>query len=796
MSNVLLWLIAVEIIGLAALPLVYMLLPRLSDRGYGFSKAFGLLLVGYAAWILSALHLVPSIRITLVGLVALMAAGSAAVAYNRRGEMLAFLRERWRLIAVIEIVFIAFFLAWTLLRAYNPAIDHTEQPMDMAFLNASIEATMGQPEDPWFRGESISYYYFGYWMMGVLSELSGVASNYSYNLAMALVPALAAAGMVSLVVSVIRPRFDENRDDRRKLVMAVAGGIGAAMVLGAVGNLHGVLEFMRANAIGSQGFYDWVGIRGLDGPANPPTDSVFPSEFWWWFRSSRVIGGEGDYTIQEYPFFSYMLGDLHPHMMAIPLALLVAAFALDYFRRSGASESGLRKLGAWEYGTLAAMAVSLGGLAFTNFWDMPTCAALLIGAAALRAYRQPMDAPGADGSEVPAYDGAGAALGRMARAAVVPLLVVAIAVLLYLPYYLDLPSSVEGVGAVAVASRHLHTFIVWGVPLIFVAPFVVACFWQTTVDDDDWRLMTAISIAVAFLPFIAWMIVRLDSPTPTGNPIGRFVHILPLALLIAMAAWSAIHEAKTRGATGKAFALALATLALLLILGPELLHVNDSFGGQDERMNTVFKLYYQAWVMLAAVSGYSIYYWLTTRAGLVRPIRTLSTFWAVGALTLAACGLYLTAGMAATETGNFGREPTLNGLQYVERVRPDEYAAIAYVRDNVPEGSAMLESVGEWFDAGLISRSTGVPTIINWPGHELQWRGASDELGERQRDAATIYATTDADEARILLDKYDVEYVYVGPRERAAHDGAGLEKFGEFMDVAFERGDVRIYKMR
>ena len=779
MSNVLLWLIAVEIIGLAALPLVYALLPRLSDRGYGFSKAFGVLLVGYAAWILGALHLVQSVRVALFGLVALMAVGSAAVAYSRRGEMVEFLRERWRLIAVSEIVFVAFFLGWTLLRAYNPAIDHTEQPMDMAFLNASIEATLGQPEDPWFRGESISYYYFGYWMMGVLSELSGVASNYSYNLAMALIPALAAAGVVSLVVSVIRPRFDADGDDRRELGLAVASGIGAAIVLGVIGNLHGILEFMRANAIGSQGFYDWVGIRGLDGPAESPPDSMFPTEFWWWFRSSRVIGGEGDYTIQEFPFFSYMLGDLHAHMMAIPLALLAAAFALNYFR---SSDTDIRKLGARGYGTLAAMAIALGGLAFTNFWDFPTYAALLLGIAALKAYRRDDDA----------YDGAGATLGRMGKATLVPLIVIALAVLLYLPYYLDLPSSVEGIGAVAVTSRHLHTFIVWGVPLIFVAPFVVACFWQTTVDDDDWRLMTAISLAVAFVPFAAWMVVRLDSPEP-ANPIGRFVHILPLALLIAMAAWSAIHEAKTRGATGKAFALTLATLALLLILGPELLHVNDSFGGQDERMNTVFKLYYQAWVMLAAVSGYSIYYWLTTRARLVRPIRTLSTAWAVSALALAACGLYLTAGMAATETGG---EPTLDGLEYVNRVRPDEYAAIAYIKSDVPEGSAIVESVGEWFDAGLISRGTGVPTIINWPGHELQWRGASDELGERQADVATIYSTTDADEARILLDKYDVEYVYVGPRERAAHDGAGLEKFGEFMDVAFERGDVTIYRLR
>ena len=259
MLNVLLWLITVEIIGLAVFPLAYFLLPKLSDRGYGLSKPLGLLLIGYVAWILSVLHLLPSVRATLFGLVLLLAASSAVLLYIHREEMTAFLKRRWRLIAITEIVFLIFFLGWALFQAYDPAINHTEQPMDFAFLNASLESTFGQPEDPWLRGESISYYYFGYWMMGVVSELSGVASNFSYNLSLALVPAMAAAAVLSLVASMVR-------FDRGSLDTAVFAGIGAGLLLIVVSNLEGVLEFMYANAIGSQGFYDWLGIQGLDGP--------------------------------------------------------------------------------------------------------------------------------------------------------------------------------------------------------------------------------------------------------------------------------------------------------------------------------------------------------------------------------------------------------------------------------------------------------------------------------------------------------------------------------------------------
>ena len=786
MLNVLLWLVTVEIIGLAVFPLAYFLLPRLSDRGYGLSKPLGILLIGYAAWILSVLHLVPSVRLTLVGLLVLLAAGSGVLAYLHRDELTAFVKRRWRLIAVSEVVFLVFLLGWAVFRSYDPAINHTEQPMDFAFLNASVGSTVGQPEDPWLRGESISYYYFGYWMMGVVSELSGVASNFSYNLSLALVPAVAAAAVLCLVSSMVRY-------DRGSLDVAVIAGVGAGLLLIVVSNLEGIIEFMYANAMGSQGFYDWIGINGIDGPTDVPTDSWNPDEFWWWFRATRVIGTfsdgiELDYTIHEFPFFSFMLGDLHPHVSAIPFALLFAGFALNFFRTD---VTDLRKIGPWGYGTLAVMAVVLGGLAFTNMWDLPTYATLLIGITALKAY------PG-KWSEDGVREDIGAVLRRVGIAVIqAPLIVVALAFVLYLPYYLEFTSSVQGIGAVTTPSRYFHLFLVWGTLLVFVAPFIVACFWQTVVGPD-WRRMTVFSLVVAFLPFLLWLVVRLQSPASTEGPLGRFIHILPLAVLIGMAVWSAIHETKLRGPTGRGFALALAALGLILIMGPELMYVDDFFDDPRQRMNTVFKLYYQAWVMLAAVSGYSIYYWLAMRPRLTGRKRRLSTAWAIAAVVLVVCGLYYPAAAAATKVqeGGFASSPTLDGLAYVRNSRPAEYAAIEFIKDNLPGDAAIVESVGEWYEAGLISRSTGVPTVFNWPGHEIQWRGSTETIGDRQIDVSAIYTTSDPERARILLSKYDVDYVYVGPRERLAHDGPGLDKFPEFMDTVFQQDDVVIYKLR
>ena len=150
---------------------------------------------------------------------------------------------------------------------------------------------------------------------------------------MALIPALSAMGVFGLVYS-----LGACQAVRRRL--AALGGLAAAGLLGLAANLEGVLEFMRANGMGSQVFWNWVSIDGLDGASPTPAESWVPGDFWWWFRATRVINtydnGQGiDYTIQEFPFFSFMLGDLHPHVMAIPLGILFLAFSWNYMRSPG-----------------------------------------------------------------------------------------------------------------------------------------------------------------------------------------------------------------------------------------------------------------------------------------------------------------------------------------------------------------------------------------------------------------------------------------------------------------------------
>ena len=794
MLDALRWLITVELIGLAAFPLAFYLLPRLADRGFTLSKPLGILLVSYLFWVLGLAH-IPTVQPIAIALVLLMAALSVYIAYRNFDDLRDFITREWRTIVIAEAIFLVFFISWTLFRSYDPFINHTEQPMDLALLSASINSQVGHPEDPWLRGEPISYYYFGYWMMGALSQISAIQSHISYNLAMALIPAMGAMGIFGIVFNMVR--MDIARMDKARRNLAIIAGIAAALFLVVVSNLEGVLEFMRLNGMGSQGFYDWIRINDLPGPIVTPPQSWTPPDFWWWFHASRVINTfDGvhfiDNTIQEFPFFSFLLGDMHPHVMSIPFIALFVGIALNIYRLP--SDFWRKYRSVYPYAIVITAALVLGGLGFNNLWDMPTFAALLIGILALRAYRE--------GSDLP----------QSIALALFPvgLATLALAILMYSPYLLDINAGVNGIGVVITHTRAVHMFIVWGLFLTAVTPFLLATFWQTTVQRD-WAAQTLTAGALAFAPWLLWTLAYLPSDGSIEEIISRFIGILPLTALVAIGVYNALYLARRENEGGRLFATILAVLGLGLIIGSEFLFIRDFF---NNRGNTVFKLYYQAWILLAAASAFAVYYWLSTIRSRTGWRATFSYAWAAAFVLLLIGSLYypLAAAKTKPDTPYAGR--TLDGLSFVQQNRPAEYDAIAWLKQNAPPDAAIVEAVGEWSDWGLVSRSTGLPTIVNWLGHQKQWRGGweifdADKpdvsralrdkyFDDRTAEVERIYTTLDPAEAQAILYKYDIDYVYIGQRERDKYGIEGITKFNAIADAVFAdpNGEAIIYRVR
>ena len=794
MLDILLWLLALELLGVIALPFAFALFPGLSDRGAAFAKPLGLLLLAYPLWLVGSFGVLPITRWTIVAAVLVLGASAALMARRRLPELIEFARRERIVLLAVEGAFLLAFVGWVLFKATHPAIGHTEQPMDFAFLNASLRAEAFPPEDPWLRGHGISYYYFGYLIMALPGKLTGIASPVLYNLALATIAALASAGVMGLVITLAR---------RLGAGLAASIGLGAIgiVLLSLVGNLEGALEGARAWGLGTPGFWGSIGVKGLEAPAQAAT--LFPQEHWWWWHATRVIdtvvdGTSRDYTIQEFPFFSFLLGDLHPHVMGVPFVLLTLALALNLlFDDEPITTRWLRR----RWASIGAIGLTLGALEFINAWDMPTLALIVLGVLALRGYRDLRRRPPEAVAKTVEAEGyavvraAYASLNRWPWRAIlvhggVGAALLGLAAVGYLPYYASLDTQVSGVLPV---ERHgtqpVHFALVWGLFVAALAPFVAVQAARPWRGVTPWAALLLFELSAA--PLLVWL---------AAAPIfglwdaaaGRVAFTLPLVLLIALALVRALQATRDQD-PALAFVLGMVAAACFLLLMPELFYVVDLF---NTRMNTVFKLYYQAWALLAVATPLTLF--CSYRAIAARGLWTRRAG-ALGAAALAGlflASLYYPIG-AATAVSNGFRDPLrLDGIAHLATYEPGEHAAILWVRDNAQPGDAILEAVGDDYGPhGRVAAFTGVPTVLGWPGHELQWRGSSGAQGRRAEEVAAFYREGDVVRARETLERYDIRYVILGPRERATYGIEGLETLSALLDPVFSAHGVTIYEV-
>ena len=220
------------------------------------------------------------------------------------------------------------------------------------------------------------------------------------------------------------------------------------------------------------------------------------------------------------------------------------------------------------------------------------------------------------------------------------------------------------------------------------------------------------------------------------------------------------------------------------MLSVEYVYLRDNFGA---RMNTVFKFYFQAWVMWGIAGAYALAGFARRRKGWVTLVATV----------LIAAGLIYPLLAIPARSHEYGGPVTLDGTAYLAQAHPDDYVAIAWLEQNVSGAPVILEAPGDRFQAyvyeGRVSAHTGLPTLLGWAGHEHQWRGNYDEQSLREPDIETLYTSTDSQEVTALLDKYDISYVYVGPVERARYPASGLAKFATLMEAVYETPMVMIY---
>jgi YYY domain-containing protein len=825
MTAVISWYLIVAAFGWLAWPLAFRLLPGLADRGYTLSRVLGLLLTGFTFWLLGSLGL---LRNTVGGMLfsALPVLGASLWAYsgrpNRDDTLGKWLKSHLKLVFIAEALFLIAFAGWAVVRAYNPDLSGTEKPMELAFLNGIRLSETFPPHDPWLAGYAISYYYFGYVIIAMLADLSGVITSVAFNLGIALLFALTLLGAYGLIYNLLAAPQEQGAVLRgpQRLSLAPFSALLGPLCVGILGNLAGLLELLRSLRLLGPGFWDWLDIQDLSDPLDRVLWPPDQWRYWWWWRGSRVIHDRtvagvsiGLQPIDEFPFFSFLLGDMHPHVLALPFVMLALGLAFNLLaQREQPSKA-----------QLMLYAICFGGLAFLNTWDLPIYLFVLIGALVLRRVRERGSFDWAD-------------LGRPVLTGLV-ILVVGIAA--YLPWYISFSSQAGGILPNAIFPTRLHQFLVMFAPFLIVIVWFVLDSVVRLHHRADW--LAGVLVGAGLLIALVGLMVVLGASAIRVEPLvrafvvssvginveglsdqavvayipeavrsialHRLTHPLTAltltALIVVVAACVLsrplpVSPDESNGqpeppfSASVGFALLLILTGALLTLGPEFVYLRDNFG---QRLNTIFKFYYAAWVVWGIAAAYAAHVLLS------RPRLAFRTAFAVVLTVLALSGLVYPIFAIPAKTGGFVRtadqpSPTLDGINYIRLTYPSDYNGIRWLQENADPDAIVLEAVGGAYSYyGRVSSATGLQTLIGWANHERQWRGELYSLlaGTREMDANEIYTTTSIQRAWDLLTRYDVTYVFVGSLERALAPN-GIYKFDRFLTAVYRDGDVVIYR--
>lgn len=832
-----LWLLLIEALGLAVWPLAHFLLGKLSDGGFLPAKALGLLLLGYLSWLPAATRVVPYTRWTILGVLLLLLVLGGAAGWLRRKELLELWRTRRKLLLLEEGLFLAGFLLFLLIRFGNPDLWHPwfggEKPMDLAYLNAIIRSTTFPPYDPWYAGGYLNYYYFGWVILAAPIKLTGIVPAVAYNLALPTLYGMVGGGAFTVVYHLVGRGKREGDGWEKGPILAGLAGAAFVALLGNLGQFMLIVNKLgevsqlsfESNIPGLAGL-----VKGVAGLFKVLQGKPLPIGLGsWYWDASRVIvqhagGPPRGNEINEFPFFTFLYADLHPHMIAMPFTLLlmtqVVALVQDRERQDRSIWSLLPP--PWAF---LGISLVLGVLRAGNFWDFVTYFLVTLGgwAVALYQWRRRI------GGEL--------LLGVGMLGALLYLL----SSFLLAPFWARYGMLYNSVTLWTGERTRVGEFIVINGLALFVlvtyllvetlgrgareGPLHLAGLalrhWERL--PELWRrLRQAGALArqrsprrrftqSRALPLLLWSLAALllvtlffflPAKASTATPsLLQHLRGQPLVGWLVLLIVPGTVLLFRRRAEAEERIIALLTLAgLSLAAGVELVVVK----GDIARQNTFFKFYMQIWIMWGVAAAAML-------PRLWRRMQSWSSgarrrWWAVLYILIGLGALYPLLAAPAKVRDRFPNNtagPSLDGEAFMRsETYPDEHgpivlaedaAAIDWLRANVSGSPVVLEAASGLYNVGLyrwgsrISIHTGLPTVLGWDWHQTQQRGG-ESIQTRLREVAELYTTTDVNRTLALLRKYEVSYIVVGQVERYYYpSAAGLDKFAAMVGTYLEQ---------
>ena len=706
------WWLAVLLLGWCSFPLCQYLFSGFRDKGYLVAKIFGIAGAGFLMWLGAATGIVPFTAGSCLGSVAVFAVicWGVWITFNKKKnkdrKFWQFTGEWYQTALDDELVFTLLFLLWTYVAGFRPAAYGTEKFMDYGFMMAMMRSTTLPAKDLWYAGSKINYYYGGQYFAVFLTKLTHTQVAQTYNLMRTLVAGFCFAVPFGLVRQMVL-------DSWKKEKPALLGGVLAGAGVSLAGNMHYVV-------IGK--LLPWIRV-------------IFhlpKGDYTYWFpNSTRYIGyypAENDKTIHEFPSYSFVLGDLHAHV--VNLMFVVALISLVYaMMKHHSSKGALQAEAAGEKNfckkqVAAALtdpyvlvfAFLIGMFHWTNYWDFVIY--YVMGGMGViwcnyQKYKE-LEKP-----------------HRMRMTAGISLLhavwVFLLATIAALPFTLQFQSMISEVALAQNHSRPYQWWLIWGLPVIG---------------------------AVLFF----WCVKREGAKK--ADPFGVLLGISALGLIVI----------------------------------PEIVYVRDIYEKEYARSNTMFKLTYQAFTMFGILLGYALIRLWMEKKHVIRKVLTSAVF-----ACFAGCCFYTATAVHAW----FGQvwDPSqyqgLDATAYLETTFPEDAAAICWLNDNVTGDPVVLEANGDSYsDYERVSAMTGLPTVLGWYVHEWLWRDDTGALNERAQEVETIYTSTNQEEVKALLEKYQVEYIFVGAREREKYESLNESMLQSLGNVVFSDEQSQTYVLQ
>ena len=774
-------LFTIYLLGFVSFILFFRHLDILNDRGLFVSKIIGLVFISSFVWLLTLFTPIPNLgyvwRISF--LIFVIVAILKLLNKEFRREIINFIISKKTQILLFEFIFLSVFFFFVLLRMYDNNAVGTERPMDSMMLNSVFNSYYNPPNDLWMSGNKISYYYFGYWIFAGFYSIIFFDTNNLYNLSFGLIPALSSAAALSFISNFLYI----TKNNKLKFIKPIFVSIITPFFLVFSSNFYGFVLLLDYMKIFPLSILNW--LHGDKHVTIQNYEYFIPQDFWWWWKSSRIINSYKnneslDFTINEFPFFSFLLGDFHPHMISIPFFITTLILFTSYFVGSKYIYLSHKRPKISYLFTLL-LILFIGSTGFINMWNLSFFVLFTFILIYFYFY-------------INKFQIKIIITSKFIREI---LLVWIIGILVFGNFYFitsDSNISYPFISFNYITTRPIHLIYVWIIPLSIIIPLLYFMFHENFYTKSKLSLFKTKSNLLFISLFIAtsiiWAIVNMVISEQSLaqlllSLIFFYIFYLPLFFLIYHLITKTI---KNNDVLKLSYYLLLFTAFILLYLS-ELFYVKDIFGN---RMNTIFKFHYQVWIVFSITSGISLKFLLEYNLRNITRIILSISF-----LILATSNIYFVTASYLTkikESSNLN--PNLSSINQLEN-DTNKYELIKYLRLNSNHNDVIIETQGKSYtNDSQISSESRIPTILGWVGHQLQWRSNHSDIYNREEDIDTFYISNDSQEIINIINKYSITMIILGPNEIEKYNINSLNKFLNISEIIYKNNDYTLLKVQ